>query len=63
MSVVFCPQCGRQVSYSERAALPEHFPFCSERCHLIDLGKWFEEEFRIEEPLGPAAPADEDWEP
>jgi endogenous inhibitor of DNA gyrase (YacG/DUF329 family) len=29
------------------------FPFCSERCHLVDLGRWLGEEFRI-----PAEPAD-----
>ncbi len=35
-----------------RSDLP-FFPFCSERCKLIDLGKWVEEEHRIEEPLTP----------
>jgi endogenous inhibitor of DNA gyrase (YacG/DUF329 family) len=24
-----------------------HFPFCSERCRLLDLGKWLGEEYRI----------------
>jgi uncharacterized protein len=28
-------------------------PFCSKRCRLIDLGKWFEEENKISEPLRP----------
>ena len=28
-------------------------PFCSERCKLADLGKWFGEENRISEPLKP----------
>lgn len=23
------------------------FPFCSERCKLVDLGKWLGEEYRI----------------
>jgi hypothetical protein len=23
------------------------FPFCSERCHLIELGMWLSEEYRI----------------
>jgi len=23
------------------------FPFCSERCQRADLGKWFNEEYRI----------------
>jgi endogenous inhibitor of DNA gyrase (YacG/DUF329 family) len=33
---------------------PKHFPFCSERCQLIDLGRWLDEEFRISEPAGTA---------
>jgi len=24
-----------------------HFPFCSERCRLIDLGRWLKEEYRV----------------
>jgi endogenous inhibitor of DNA gyrase (YacG/DUF329 family) len=23
------------------------FPFCSERCKLVDLGKWLGEEYRV----------------
>jgi endogenous inhibitor of DNA gyrase (YacG/DUF329 family) len=27
------------------------WPFCSERCHLLDLSRWLNEEYRIpEEP-------------
>jgi endogenous inhibitor of DNA gyrase (YacG/DUF329 family) len=32
--------------------------FCSQRCKLIDLGKWFGGEYVISEPL-PAGPPDE----
>lgn len=28
------------------------FPFCSDRCKLIDLGSWLDEEYRIEESAG-----------
>ena len=29
------------------------FPFCSERCQLVDLGRWLTEEYRVpEEPDG-----------
>lgn len=28
------------------------FPFCSDRCKLIDLGSWLDEEYRIEESVG-----------
>ena len=39
-----CPVCGRAAA--PRAANPT-FPFCSDRCRLIDLGKWLGEEYRI----------------
>ncbi len=31
----------------------DYGPFCSRRCRLIDLGKWFNEEQKISEPLRP----------
>ena len=31
-------------------------PFCSYRCKMIDLHKWFDEQYRISEPLD--APAE-----
>ncbi len=38
-----CPTCGRRVARnSTRFA-----PFCSERCKLIDLGHWLDEDYRI----------------
>ncbi|GAB4553933.1 MAG: hypothetical protein Tsb0013_16440 [Phycisphaerales bacterium] len=37
-----CRTCGERIT-SER----ETFPFCSERCRNADLGKWFNEEYRI----------------
>ncbi len=39
-----CPTCGRPVQ--PRAVDPAH-PFCSDRCRLLDLGKWLGEEYRI----------------
>jgi uncharacterized protein len=27
------------------------FPFCSERCRLLDLGNWASEKYRISEPV------------
>jgi len=38
----FCPQCGKRAGMKN-----EWFPFCSERCRLVDLGKWLEGRFRI----------------
>lgn len=45
MSVeVRCPRCGKKVPWTEQQRWR---PFCSERCRLIDLGQWANEEHRI----------------
>lgn len=31
------------------------FPFCSERCKLVDLGAWLDEAYRIVEPVNTEA--------
>ena len=36
---VKCPNCGRELEWSES---PDR-PFCSERCRLIDMGAWLTE--------------------
>jgi endogenous inhibitor of DNA gyrase (YacG/DUF329 family) len=46
---VKCPTCK---NIGDWFATPSG-PFCSKRCRLIDLGKWFEEENVISEPLRP----------
>ena len=38
-----CPSC-RGVAIKEGNKL---WPFCSERCHLVDLGRWLNEEYRV----------------
>ncbi len=52
MPKINCRNCGKGLSYKSIGDLP-FFPFCSERCRLIDLGKWVEEGHRIEEPFAP----------
>ena len=45
-----CPTCEKE---TELAGNPFR-PFCSERCKLLDLGKWAKGEFRVpssEKPL------------
>ena len=56
--VVICPQCSKEVVWTSDNLFR---PFCSERCKLIDLGKWASEGYRIpqdesdtEEPSGQA---------
>ena len=41
-----CPICKKPVKNGD----PE-FPFCSERCRLIDLGKWASGAYVISSPL------------
>ena len=48
-ALVKCPICGHE---NELLATPLG-PFCSDRCKLIDLGKWLGEEYRVSEPLRP----------
>ena len=48
-SKIKCPTCGRPGDWF---AGPDG-PFCSRRCKLVDLGKWFGEEHVISQPLRP----------
>jgi endogenous inhibitor of DNA gyrase (YacG/DUF329 family) len=41
-----CPTCSKGGAWPARFA-----PFCSERCKLIDLGKWLNQEHVIPTPL------------
>ncbi|HEX3880319.1 MAG TPA: DNA gyrase inhibitor YacG [Bryobacteraceae bacterium] len=50
-----CPICKKDVALGV-----EDFPFCSERCRLIDLGKWASEEYKISEPAAPQSKGGED---
>ncbi len=43
MSRFFCPTCKQEFSSEKSPA----FPFCSERCRLIDLGRWLDEEYSL----------------
>lgn len=41
-----CPICKQPV---QRTA--EDFPFCSERCRLLDLGKWASGQYVVSSPV------------
>ncbi len=41
-----CPTCATLVTQAD----PE-FPFCSDRCRVIDLGKWASGAYRISSPI------------
>jgi endogenous inhibitor of DNA gyrase (YacG/DUF329 family) len=38
-----CPTCNKPTQWQDNPFRP----FCSERCKLVDLGKWVSEEYRI----------------
>lgn len=38
-----CPKCGKPVEWKDNPFRP----FCSERCKLVDLGNWVNEEYRV----------------
>jgi uncharacterized protein len=50
-----CPICKNPVMSSD----PE-FPFCSERCRTVDLGKWASGQYVISSPL---PDTDDNFEP
>jgi uncharacterized protein len=51
-----CPRCGAHSPFT-----PENRwrPFCSERCKMIDLGAWANEEYRVPQPPEPLPDQDE----
>jgi uncharacterized protein len=44
---VICPTCKKKGDW----LAGKYGPFCSQRCKMIDLGKWFGGEHMISEPL------------
>jgi endogenous inhibitor of DNA gyrase (YacG/DUF329 family) len=53
---VRCPVCRKKTTWEENP----YKPFCSERCKLIDLGKWAFEEYKV--PGEPDESADSEKE-
>ena len=43
---IFCPTCKNTVTADN-----ENFPFCSDRCRLLDLGKWASGDYKISSPI------------
>jgi endogenous inhibitor of DNA gyrase (YacG/DUF329 family) len=42
-----CPICKKPTD----SAVDADFPFCSERCRLLDLGNWSAEKYVVSEPI------------
>ena len=57
-----CPICAKPFEVDRLDDLPS-FPFCSDRCRLIDLGRWADGGYVIpgaEAPIAVEDPDDED---
>jgi uncharacterized protein len=65
---MLCPICKKPVAEMDDPISPNRwFPFCSERCKLIDLGRWLDGKYRIpvkptEDCSAPPPPVDDDEE-
>ncbi len=54
-----CPVCRRPIVFfgDEIRKRSKFFPFCSERCKLVDLGAWLDGDYRM--PTRPEDASDE----
>jgi endogenous inhibitor of DNA gyrase (YacG/DUF329 family) len=56
-----CPICKKEFQLTSGEG-KKHYPFCSDRCRLIDLGRWLDGKYQIpiapehEEPLKSKSP-------
>ena len=41
-----CPTCKVNVD-TDPETRPKDYPFCSERCRMLDLSKWLDGDYRI----------------
>lgn len=51
-----CPICKKPAAPLDDQA----FPFCSERCRLVDLGRWMDGSYLTSRPLDPTDEEDPD---
>jgi endogenous inhibitor of DNA gyrase (YacG/DUF329 family) len=49
-----CPTCGKEAEWKDNPFRP----FCCERCKLVDLGRWVNEEYRVPGASIPKEPED-----
>jgi endogenous inhibitor of DNA gyrase (YacG/DUF329 family) len=42
--MIRCPICKKSIDDADRTPA---FPFCSDRCKLIDLGRWLSDAYQI----------------
>ena len=57
---MLCPTCKKSVPEPvEGEDLPKWFPFCSDRCKLVDLGRWIDGKYQIPVVDRPTSDPDE----
>ncbi|MDQ8935256.1 DNA gyrase inhibitor YacG [Acinetobacter rudis] len=49
-----CPRCGQNSTWEDN----DFRPFCSDRCKLIDLGAWANEDYKLPTEDAPQAEQD-----
>jgi len=59
-----CPVCGKKFHVERSQVLDRSktfYPFCSQRCRLVDLGRWLNADYRFSSPVEtlPEEPEDE----
>lgn len=45
-----CPFCRKLMTVARKEDAP-HRPFCSERCKMVDLGRWLDGTYTVSDPL------------
>ena len=54
---IICSYCGKEMKAENKDISKNPFaPFCSERCKLADLSKWFNGEYSISQPISELTP-------
>lgn len=65
MKPLRCPICHKPVDPTPDPSGSSVFPFCSDRCRLVDLGKWLSGKYQIpvesEEEENPDYPVRNGW--
>ena len=51
-----CPRCGNETEWEGNASRP----FCSDKCRMVDLGNWANEEYAIDGGKAPQHDRDDD---
>jgi len=57
---MLCPICKKPVREPAADEPRGSFPFCSERCKLVDLGRWLDGRYQIPVEISPGDESDDE---